>query len=186
MNYNNIVFWGDSLTFGARTYGCYPMYLVDMLNSATPYRWRAINYGVNGYTARDLWFKVNWELEKIKDAYLSCILIGTNDCSALSENSIFRSYILQLLDAIYIKKGKKIFLGEIPDIIQNAHPFFPKESIEKRKELNRIIHDICADDNRLELVKFDLKPNCFEDSVHFNEEGNKSIARSFFTKIINS
>ncbi|HMQ80361.1 MAG TPA: SGNH/GDSL hydrolase family protein [Ignavibacteria bacterium] len=186
MNYNNIVFWGDSLTFGARTYGCFPMYLVDLLNSATPYNWRAINRGVNGYTARDLWFKVNWELEKLTDTYLSCVLIGTNDCSELSDSSIFKSYLQQLLDAIYIKKGKRIYLGEIPGIVQNAHPFFPKETIEKRIELNNVINEICSNDKRIELVRFDLSIECFEDSVHFSEKGNMSVAKSFFTKIINS
>jgi len=28
MNYQRIACWGDSQTFGARTYGCYPLYLV--------------------------------------------------------------------------------------------------------------------------------------------------------------
>ncbi len=184
MNYNNIVFWGDSLTYGARTYGCYPLYLVKMLNASTPYNWRAINRGVNGFTAKDLWFKVNWDLEMLNDTYLSCVLIGTNDCSVLSEGAVFKTYLEQLIDAIFIKKGKKIFLGEIPDIIQNAHPFFTKQSNEKRTELNSIIYEICDKNNNLELVRFNLNEDCYEDSVHFSEKGNQIVAESFFNKII--
>ena len=79
MNYQKIVCWGDSQTFGARTYGCYPLYLVRSLNHNSRYIWNAISFCANGYTARDLWFRFGPDLLTIHDAPQACILIGAND-----------------------------------------------------------------------------------------------------------
>ena len=79
MHYQNLLCIGDSQTFGARTYGCYQLYLAQTLTQQTPYQWRTINRSVNGYTARELWFLLNNEIEVISDTYQVCVLIGTND-----------------------------------------------------------------------------------------------------------
>ncbi len=38
MHYQNLLCIGDSQTFGARTYGCYPLYLAQILTEHTPYQ----------------------------------------------------------------------------------------------------------------------------------------------------
>ena len=67
VNYQKIACWGDSQTFGARTYGCYPLYLVRSLNQDSRYAWHAISFCQNGYTARDLWFRLGHDLMAIVD-----------------------------------------------------------------------------------------------------------------------
>ena len=57
MNYHNLACWGDSQTFGARTFGCYPLYLAAKLKAASRYTWRTLNYSTNGHSAWDLWFR---------------------------------------------------------------------------------------------------------------------------------
>jgi lysophospholipase L1-like esterase len=185
INYNNIVCFGDSLTFGARSSGCYPLYLVDMLNKNSPYKWRVINRGINGTTARDLWFRINWEIEKLDDAFIYCLLIGTNDCSAGTEENIFTMYLEQILDCMLIKKAKVILIGEIPQIINDGNPFYTKAATEKRIRLNEIIKEVSCGYSQVKIINFDLDKSCCEDSVHFNEKGNYLIAKSYFDTIIN-
>ena len=79
MNYQKMVCWGDSQTFGARSYGCYPMYLAKILNADTRYAWQTLNFSTNGHTVRDLWFRVSNELLMLSDVFQACILIGAND-----------------------------------------------------------------------------------------------------------
>ncbi|MEM9622177.1 MAG: SGNH/GDSL hydrolase family protein, partial [Pseudomonadota bacterium] len=76
MNYQKLVCWGDSQTFGARTYGCYPMHLVRILNEETRYTWITNNLSENGLTARDLWFRIAREVPNLADFYSACLLIG--------------------------------------------------------------------------------------------------------------
>ena len=74
LNYQKIVCWGDSQTFGARTYGCYPLYMVRILNRETRYTWNALSICKNGYTARDLWFRLGLDLLTMTDTKQACIL----------------------------------------------------------------------------------------------------------------
>ena len=100
MHYQNLLCLGDSQTFGARSYGCYPLYLAQTLSARTPYEWRAINRSQNGFTARDLWFKLNDEIDGIRDTYQACLLIGTNDVGNGTDPQLFAEYYRQILRAL--------------------------------------------------------------------------------------
>lgn len=185
MDYQNLLCIGDSQTFGARTYGCYPLYLAKILTERTPYQWRTINRSVNGYTARELWFLLNNEIENISDTYQACILIGTNDVGNETSLDIFEEYYRQIIRTLLIKKYKAIFCGEIPPIYPDGHIFFCKNTAEQRNQYNAVIKKITTENKSTFWVPIQgLNRDCYVDSVHFNEQGNLIVAESFTTAIL--
>ena len=185
MHYQNLLCIGDSQTFGARTYGCYPLYLAQILTKQTPYHWRTINRSVNGYTARELWFLLSNEIEIITDTYQACVLIGTNDVGNETPLDLFEEYYRQIVRALLIKKYKAIFCGEIPPIYPDGHIFFSKDTIERRDQYNAIIRKVSAENKNSFWVPLDgLSRDCYVDPVHFNEQGNRLVAESFTKAIL--
>ena len=186
MNYQNLLCIGDSQTFGARSYGCYPIWLADILMKSTPYVWRVINKSVNGYTARDLWFKLNNEIEGIQDTYQACVMIGTNDAGNFTDLYMFKMYLRQIVLALIVKQYRAIFLAEIPPIFPDGHIFFNQDSTKSRDKVNKIIREICIEFKEkvhfVPLLK--LTREDYEDPVHFNENGNKIVAESFAKSIL--
>lgn len=184
MNYQNILCVGDSQTFGARTYGCYPLYLAQILSTKTPYQWRTINRSTNGYTARDLWFMLNREIDTIDDTFQACLLIGTNDCGENKDCNLFEEYYRQILRMFAVKHYRAVFCGEIPPIYPDGHIFFSKATIERRERLNHVIEKVVSEFPQAYLVKMEgLSRDCYEDPVHFNEKGNLLVAEAFSTAI---
>lgn len=184
MNYQKIICWGDSQTFGARTYGCYPLYLAQILDASTRYAWQAINISTNGHTARDLWFRMGQELPQIKDVHQACILIGANDVGNGSPEDLFEEYYRQILSALEIYHFRSIFCGEIPPIWPDGHAFFPVETRERRAVYNAAIRRCVERSPIARLVEFPaLTQHCFVDPVHFHESGNQAIALAFATAI---
>jgi lysophospholipase L1-like esterase len=180
LNYQNIVCWGDSQTFGARTYGCYPLYLAQSLNRTTRYTWRVFNYSTNGHRARDLWFRMSTDLPQLHDVYIACILIGANDVSRQSPVDIFREYYRQSLDALILSGFRAVYCGQVPAIHADGHCFFPRSTEQLRSEYNTVIQTLCAEDPHLHYVEFtNLDAECYCDPVHFNEEGNVRVAEHF-------
>ncbi len=185
MNYQKIVCWGDSQCYGARTYGCYPLYLVQELNKVTQYTWSTLNLSTNGHTARDLWFRLNENLTTIRDIYTTCILIGANDIGSNTPIDLFREYYRQVLDALVISGMKVIYCGEIPPIWPDGHAFFSKDASLRRDEYNEQIKSAIEACGIAHLVEFPkLTRACFIDPVHFNEAGNKIVAKAFATSIV--
>lgn len=185
MNYQNIACWGDSQTFGARSYGCYPLYLAQKLNASTRYRWRALNYSTNGHRARDLWFRLNHELVTLDNVYQACLLIGANDVGNGTPVKLFKEYYQQSLDALLICGVKSIYIGEIPPIYPDGHAFFAKATAQRRNRYNEVIDELAEYDSAIQLVRFrKLNGDCYCDPVHFNERGNRRVAKAFAKAIM--
>lgn len=185
MNYQNLLCVGDSQTFGARTYGCYPLFLAQMLSEQTPYQWRTINRSVNGYTARDLWFLLNLDVERISDTFQACVLIGVNDVGRSTDPDIFEEYYRQILRALFIKSYKAVLCGEIPPIYPDGHIFFGRESERIRTAFNERIEKIVAEFPMSRIIRFaEHSRDCYEDPVHFNELGNRRTAAAFCEGIL--
>ncbi len=186
MDYQKIVCWGDSQTFGARSYGCYPLYLCKYLNEGTRYTWRAINFSTNGHTARDLWFRLSPELATLQDVYQACILIGTNDVGRQSPLDLFEEYYRQILTSLQLSGIHVAFCGEIPPIWPDGHAFFAAETATRRDEYNKRVLKVIEDSAIGRLVQFPtLTADCYTDPVHLNEKGNEIVARSFADAIVN-
>lgn len=180
MNYQKIICWGDSQTFGARSYGCYPLYLSQILTSTTQYTWQVVNFSTNGHTVRDLWFRLQHELLYLKDSYLACILIGANDVGNQSPAELFEEYYRQILYALEVGRFHVVYCGEIPPIWPDGHPFFSSASVEARQKYNELIKQVVEASSIARLVEFpELNADCYTDPVHLNETGNKVIADSF-------
>lgn len=186
MDYQKIVCWGDSQTFGARTYGCYPLYLAKYLNEGTRYTWRAINLSTNGHTARDLWFRLTEELATMHDIYQACILIGTNDVGCNSPLDLFEEYYRQILTALQLNGIRVVFCGEIPPIWPDGHAFFSAATAARRGEYNERVYKAIECSSVGRLVRFpSLTADCYTDPVHLNEKGNEIVARAFADAVVN-
>jgi len=184
MNYQNLICFGDSQTFGARSYGCYPLYLGKFLSEQTPYQWRTINRSVNGFTARDLWFKINQEIDALSDTFICCLMIGTNDVGNGTDIELFSEYYTQILRTLVIKKFKVIICGEIPPIFPDGHSFFERPTSELRLDYNMALRESVAKFSRARTISLDhLTREHYEDPVHFNEKGNIAIAQAFATAV---
>lgn len=185
MNYQNMLCLGDSQTFGARSYGCYPLYLAQMLTDESPYKWRTINHAVNGYRARDLWFLLNHTIDGIQDTFQACVLIGTNDVGEASSPELFAEYYRQILRTLFIRRYKAVFCGEIPYVFADGHVFFAKSTTPLRDQFNGIIQQVAQEFPRATIVRFpSLNREDYEDAVHFNESGNIKAAQAFKEAIL--
>lgn len=179
-----MVCWGDSQTFGARTYGCYPLYLAQALNADTRYAWQTINFSSNGHTARDLWFRISREILSLSDVFQACILIGTNDVGNNSPPDLFEEYYRQVLKALQINGFRALYCGEIPPIYPDGHAFFSASTQASRAEYNERVQCVVREFEIATLVEFpDLSADCYTDPVHLNEAGNKIVARSYANAI---
>jgi lysophospholipase L1-like esterase len=185
MNYQNVLCLGDSQTLGARTYGCYPLHLARLLSARSRYQWRAINRSRNGATARDLWFRLNEEVDGLLDTYQACVLIGTNDVGEDKDEELFAEYYRQILRTLLVKKFRSIFCGSIPPVFADGHAFFPRGSLERRDRFNARLKGVVAECAEASVVPLDhLGNDCYVDPVHFNERGNLAVAESFAAAIL--
>jgi lysophospholipase L1-like esterase len=185
MDYQKIVCWGDSQTFGARSYGCYPLYLAKILNAETRYVWQTINFSTNGHTARDLWFRLGPELATLADVYQACILIGTNDVAGGSDLALFEEYYQQSLTALQLSGIRVAYCGEIPPLWPDGHAFFSSEASARREEYNARVRKAVERSSIARPVAFpELSIDCYTDPAHLNEKGNAVIARAFADAIV--
>jgi lysophospholipase L1-like esterase len=185
MNYLNVLCVGDSQTYGARTYGCYPLYLAQILSEQTPYAWRAISRSQNGDRARELWFRVNEILDGIHDTHQACVMIGTNDVANDVDLGLFEEYLRQVVRAFSVKKYKAVYVAEIPPLFPDGHVFFPKHTAQRRDAYNAAIRRVVAEAPQARMVVLSaLARDSYEDPVHFNEKGNRLVAEAFAKEIL--
>lgn len=185
MDYQKIACWGDSQTFGARTYGCYPMYLVRELEARTRYTWHALNFSCNGHTARDLWMRLTPDLLVLKDVHQCCLLIGANDVANASPLPLFEEYYRQILGALAVAHIRVVYCGEIPPLWPDGHAFFARETEARRADYNSAIARVVERSLIARLVRFPvLSQQHYTDPVHFNEAGNECVAGAFVAAIV--
>lgn len=180
VSYQRLVCWGDSQSVGARTYGCYPMHLVQKLEQSTRYRWSVVTLATNGHTARDLWFRVNREAPGIADCYQACLLIGANDVTNGTPVDLFESYVGQVITTLQICGWRVVHCGEIPPVWADGHAFADSGAEARRELYNRAIERAVERSPIARLVRFDaLTTDCFVDPLHFSEQGNRAVADAF-------
>jgi lysophospholipase L1-like esterase len=168
MNYQNIVCYGDSQTNGARTYTSYPHYLALELEKRDGKLWNVIERAVSGYTAKDLLKMI--QMDNIPDCIQACVMIGTNDCKISTDYKVFVQYIHRIDTALRIKGITPIF-GKIPRIYVGGGDL-PYMRINEpwRVKLNHCLKG---------AISTDMPPDCYEDAVHFNDKGNRMLAKIF-------
>lgn len=185
MNHQNMLCLGDSQTFGARSYGRYPLHLGRILRVRTLYRWRVINRATNGHTARDLWFRLGYELDGIGDTFHACLLIGTNDVGEATPIDLFGEYYCQCLEALFIKGCRSVFCGEIPSIHADGHGFSSRERAASRHAYNDVCRTLVAGFPDAHWVEMgEIPRSCYEDPVQLNEAGNQWVTERFADAVI--
>jgi len=113
------------------------------------------------------------------------LLIGTNDVGERTDPDLFEEYYRQILRALFVKKYKVVWCGEIPPIHADGHVYFDRGASERREMFNHRVCRAAAEFPDASVVRFEgLERGCYEDPVHFNEEGNRRVAEAFAREIL--
>jgi lysophospholipase L1-like esterase len=179
MNWETLLAFGDSITFGARSYLSYPEISGDMLGKKLNKKWHVINHSTNGHTTMDLIRSINPQLENYKSAFPSLItvMIGTNDIKTNVPIDDFRIAYHQLIIKLkLLSVGENVLLLKIPRFSQQV--FYPYNFAmnERVIEFNSCIEQL-ASENNLRCLGFELGDNDFFDGVHLNSQGCYEVAR---------
>ena len=172
MNYQNIVCYGDSQTNGARTYTSWPHYLALEMEKRDGKCWNVIERAVNGYTAKDLLKLI--QMDNIPDCYQACVMIGTNDCKISTDPTTYMQYMHRINTALKVKGITPLFASIPPIYLTGGDWPYIKDAKKHRLELNNSLILL-----GLGGVKTKLKQDCYEDAVHFNDKGNRTVAKLF-------
>lgn len=180
MNWETILFLGDSLTVGARSYLGYPEYTGDLLTQKLSKDWNVVNHATNGFTAIDLSRSVsnNYASLAAQNPLISVVLIGTNDAKIGTSEEAFRIALEQLIiKAKLMTLHKKVLLLQIPDLAAGvSYPY----TVGMNKNIavyNQIIEKMAVK-HQVKTLSIALNPEHFYDGVHFNEAGTITYARS--------
>ncbi|MBK7668359.1 MAG: SGNH/GDSL hydrolase family protein [Sphingobacteriaceae bacterium] len=185
MNWETILFIGDSITNGARSYLSFAEYTGDMLEKTTGKTWNIMNFSCNGITANDLNKLVTEDFGALSacNSSLVVVLIGTNDAKEQTNEVDFRIAYNQLLTkAKLLSQNKNVLVVKLPQFqkgIMLPYQLSMNTSIEK---YNQIISEL-VEKHKVFFVEIDCGPEHFFDGVHLNREGALHFA-SGITELI--
>lgn len=170
--------FGDSITYGARSYLGYPEICGDILGEKLGKKWHVINHATNGFTTMDLIRSVNPVLDNYKNAYPSIItvMIGTNDIKTHVCINDFRIAYNQLIIKLQLLSvGNNVILLKIPRFTQKVFYPYNYSMNEQVNEFNSCIEKL-AFENNLRCLDFNLTDDDFFDGVHLNSKGCHLVA----------
>lgn len=185
MNWETILSFGDSITFGARSYLGYPEICGDILSKKLNKNWNVINHSTNGFTTIDLIRSINPVFSGYKEAYPSLItaMIGTNDIKKNVSIDEFEIAYRQLITKLrLLSVNNNIILIKIPRITTDV--FYPYNySMNSLVDKFNFCIESLANQNQLRVMDFKLEDDDFFDGVHFSSKGS-NMAASQLTEII--
>lgn len=173
MNWETLLSFGDSITFGARSYLGYPEICGDILGQKLEKSWHVINHSTNGFTTMDLIRSINPMLYNYKNAFPSIItvMIGTNDIKNMLHVNEFRIAYNQLIIKLkLLSVNNNILLLKIPRITQKV--FYPYNFSMNNQiiEFNTCIEKLSIINN-LRCLEIVFSDDDFFDGVHLNSKG---------------
>jgi len=178
MNWETIMSFGDSITFGARSYLGYPEICGHLLEKFLHKDWHVINHASNGFTAIDLVRSITPQIANYQSYYPSVItvMIGTNDIKTNVSAENFQIAYKQLLVKLkLISVGNNIILLKLPRFTQKV--FYPYTfSMNEKVTLFNDIIETLAKENEVRTFEFHFEDKDFYDGVHLNEKGSLSAA----------
>lgn len=186
MNWETILAFGDSITFGARSYLGYPEICGDILAKKLNKKWHVINHSTNGHTTMDLIRSINPMLDNYKNAYPSLItvMIGTNDIKTHVTLDDFRVAYNQLIIKLKLLSiGKNVLLLKIPRFTNQVFYPYNYTMNEQVNTFNNCIEEL-AQENNLRCLDFKLNDDDFFDGVHLNSKGCHTVANQLSTFIL--
>lgn len=173
MNWETLLSFGDSITFGARSYLSYPEICCDILSNKMNKSWHIVNHATNGFTTIDLCRSINPQLNNYKVLFPSIItvMIGTNDIKMNVNLEEFRIAYQQLIVKLkLLSVNNNIIVIKIPRITTNV--FYPYNFSMNKKiiEFNGCIEELCKE-NSLRYIEFNFLDDDYYDGVHLNPKG---------------
>jgi lysophospholipase L1-like esterase len=178
MHWETILSFGDSITFGARSYLGYPEVCADILEKKLDKKWHVINHSANGFTTMDLVRSINPLMENYKNCFPSIItvMIGTNDIKTnVSINDFIIAYNQLIIKLRLMSIRNNIILFKIPRISQKVIYPYNFSMNDRIKEFNACIETFGIE-NKLRYYEFSFSDDDFFDGVHLNEKGCKTAA----------
>lgn len=186
MNWESILFLGDSLSFGARSYLGFPEYSGDMLSKKLSKDWNIINHATNGFRAIDLARSIsnNYSVLASNNPLMSVILIGTNDAKTGTSNEEYRIAMEQIIiKAKLLTLNRNVLIIHIPELVSGvSYPYNVKMN-EAIREYNQIINKL-AKKHQVNFLSVSLEDKHFYDGVHFNKEGTILFAEHIVNYIL--
>lgn len=179
MNWETLLSFGDSITFGARSYLGYPEICGDMLGKKLDKSWHVINHSTNGFTTADLLRSVNPMLNNYKGCYPSLItvMIGTNDIKSNTHKEDFIMAYRQLIIKMKLMAvNSNIILLKIPRLTQKVFYPYNYSMNEGIVEFNDAIDVLCKEYS-LRSFAFTFEDDDFFDGVHLNKKGSETAAK---------
>lgn len=178
MNWETLIAFGDSITYGARNYLGYPEICGSLLEKNLDKNWHIINHAKNGFTTIDLVRSITTEMTNYKESYPSLItvMIGTNDVKSDTSDTDFKIAYKQLIVKMkLLSVGSNIVLLKIPRFTKKVFYPYNYSMNEKVKSFNMIIDEL-AGHFSLRTFEFTFSDDDYFDGVHLNDKGSDSAA----------
>jgi lysophospholipase L1-like esterase len=186
MNWETILFLGDSLTLGARNYLGYPEYCGDILTKKLSKEWNIINHATNGYTAIDLTRSIsnNYASLATQNPLLSIILIGTNDAKIGTSKNEFGIALEQIIvKSKLLSLNNNVLLLCIPQLETGVSYPYNVDMNQVINGYNQVIISL-AKKHKIKALSISLEKKHFFDGVHFNKEGTIYFAEGIANHIL--
>jgi len=186
MNWETLLSFGDSITYGARSYLGYPEICGSILEQRLEKHWHVINHSNNGYTTMDLIRSINPMLENFKTSYPSIItvLIGTNDVKTNVSMDDFRIAYNQLIIKLRLfSVNHNIILLKIPRFTKKVFYPYNYSMNDKVLAFNSCISSL-GTEHGLKCFEFDFNDDDYFDGVHLNGKGCHTAATQLANLIL--
>lgn len=186
MNWETLLSFGDSITFGARSYLGYPEICGNILGKKLDKSWHVVNHSTNGFTTMDLIRSIDPMLHNYKNNHPSLItvMIGTNDIKIHVHIEDFKIAYDQLIIKLKLLSiNNNVILFKIPRITQKVFYPYNFSMNDKIKEFNICI-DSLAVEHKLRVVEFIFDDDDFFDGVHLNPKGCHTAANQLSDMIL--
>jgi lysophospholipase L1-like esterase len=186
MNWETLLCFGDSITFGARSYLGYPEICGNILENELNKKWNVINHSMNGYRAIDLVRYIDGNSSNLQIVYPSIItlMIGTNDVKIGTSIEDFEiAYELLLTKLKLLAVNNNILVLKLPQFTNKVFYPYTYEMNETVIVYNELIEKI-AIRNGVRRFQFEFNDSDFFDGVHLNVLGSKSAAKQLSSFIL--
>lgn len=181
----NIIFLGDSLTFG---YGLNRnLSFASLIEKNIDYP--LINKGINGSTTTDMLVRFTKDVID-NNPYLLLILGGTNDILSNKPLKLIIENISLMVEEA-LSNNVKVILASPPSFFKDSNSLFinPKDydkNINKLSLLNSELSSLATLKNINFIDLFSITnslDNIFIDGVHLNEEGNRLLYNKILLEV---
>ncbi len=179
MVWNDILFYGDSLTFGSRDeYGrCFPLEMIELFQKMGVYLVPIIE-AFPGYTSSQLLKMAGEKSIKYRGIKEMVFQVGTNDTKIEYPIKKFAKNIEQTLNIFF---DKQIYLLTIPIPNGFGSNSYQNYKLKLINDYNIELENISHNHKNINLIR--LNDCSYVDGIHFDNNTNIKIALKVFNKI---